>query len=172
MTLSMSDTRQRPSSRTYAGIGSRETPADVLQLMYELGAWLARQGYTLRSGGAEGADSAFEQGALSVAGARAEIFTPMDATPEALRLASEIHPNWNACTSYARKLHARNCFQVLGRTLDDPVTFVVCWTRGGQPVGGTATAIRLAERNGIPIFNLARPQDRARIEAKLQATLA
>jgi hypothetical protein len=39
---------------------------------------------------------------------------------------------------------------------------VVCWTEGGLAVGGTATAIKLAERRGIPVVNLA-----ALAEAKL-----
>jgi tRNA A37 N6-isopentenylltransferase MiaA len=32
---------------------------------------------------------------------------------------------------------------------------VICWTPGGKTVGGTATAIRLAERNQIEVINLA-----------------
>ena len=59
----------------YAGIGARKTPGGVLVLMREVGAILARDGWMLRSGGAEGADSAFEAGAKSAGGAR-EIFLP------------------------------------------------------------------------------------------------
>lgn len=39
----------------YAGVGSRETPPDILGLMRTIGCWWARKGLTLRSGGAEGA---------------------------------------------------------------------------------------------------------------------
>jgi len=134
--------------------------------MFAVGAWLAASGYKLSSGGANGADAAFEEGARSVGGP-VRIWKAAEATPEALLLASEIHPNWKACTPYARKLHDRNCFQVLGQTLDEPARFVICWTPGGKPVGGTATAILLAERYQIPIFNLARPADRARVESGL-----
>lgn len=52
----------------YAGIGSRKTPKNVLDFMFEIGKELALLGYVLRSGGAEGADSAFEKGADSVKG--------------------------------------------------------------------------------------------------------
>lgn len=45
---------------TYAGIGSRETPMEVLELMTKASTWLGSKGYTLQSGGAIGADMAFE----------------------------------------------------------------------------------------------------------------
>ena len=46
----------------YAGVGARKTPADVLGWMERIAAGMATQGWTLRSGGARGADSAFERG--------------------------------------------------------------------------------------------------------------
>lgn len=48
------------NSMTYAGIGSRETPMEVLELMTKASAWLGAKGYALQSGGAIGADMAFE----------------------------------------------------------------------------------------------------------------
>lgn len=50
----------------YTGIGSRETPAEILEIFEHLGAWFAKKGYTLRSGHADGADAAFENGCSSV----------------------------------------------------------------------------------------------------------
>lgn len=52
------------STKFYAGIGSRRTPEDILQLMKVAGKAFANEGWTCRSGGAEGADTAFKQGAL------------------------------------------------------------------------------------------------------------
>lgn len=46
----------------YTGVGSRETPEDILAMMTALGKKLATDGWTLRSGGATGADAAFELG--------------------------------------------------------------------------------------------------------------
>lgn len=46
----------------YTGIGSRETPEEILKIMEDAGWRLARVGYTLRSGGAGGADAAFQRG--------------------------------------------------------------------------------------------------------------
>ena len=47
-------------NNTYAGIGSRETPKEILKEMTKIGQELESKGYTLRSGGAIGADKAFE----------------------------------------------------------------------------------------------------------------
>ena len=48
--------------RYYTGVGSRKTPGAIFDLMGEIGRNLAIDGYVLRSGGASGADTAFEQG--------------------------------------------------------------------------------------------------------------
>ena len=47
----------------YAGIGSRQTPTDVLEEMKSIAYQLAVQNWTLRSGFADGADMAFTEGA-------------------------------------------------------------------------------------------------------------
>ena len=46
----------------YAGIGSRKTPHDTCDLMTKIAIALDNRGYILRSGGAKGADKAFEAG--------------------------------------------------------------------------------------------------------------
>jgi len=40
----------------YTGVGSRKTPKDILELMVRIGMKAAQNGYTLRSGGADGED--------------------------------------------------------------------------------------------------------------------
>lgn len=97
--------------------------------------------------------------------------------PSSLRLGDEqiaegmamaVHPAWEACKEGARKMHIRNVFQVLGRTLDSPSKMLIAWTRldkHGNPKGGTATAINLA-RDQIgedKVFNLNKPEDFDRI---------
>lgn len=47
----------------YSGIGSRETPVEVLGVMEDAAYRLARIGFVLRSGKAAGADAAFQRGA-------------------------------------------------------------------------------------------------------------
>lgn len=72
-------------------------------------------------------------------------------------LASTVHPNWKACNAYARRMHSRNCHQILGYHLNDPVDAVITWTPNGNIQGGTATSLKLALINGIPVFNLGNP---------------
>lgn len=131
----------------YAGIGSRDTPDHVLGMMTRLAKRL--NDYTLRSGGAKGADSAFEEGA-----SKKEIFTADDATDDAIELSSKYHPNWSACSKYAKKLHGRNAMIILGENLDSPVEFVICWTKNGKGDGGTGQALRIAKDYGIKIYDL------------------
>jgi hypothetical protein len=155
------------ANRTYTGIGSRETPPDVLATIHAYAGSLARLGWILRSGGAEGADTAFEQGARAVGG-ECEIFLPWEGfdghysqycspPKDAYLLAQYVHPRWDALTEAAMKLHARNAQQIMGVALDAPTNFVLCWTPGGKTQGGTATGIKLAQAYGIPVFNMAVP---------------
>jgi len=152
-------------ARYYTGIGSRKTPEAVQQMMTKLAAELAGKGYILRSGGAQGADKAFERGTPSN---QAHIYIPWHGfegsdsplagvDTNALAMAAQYHPNWAACSSGAQKLHARNCYQVLGRDLNTPSAFVICWTPGGKDQGGTAQALRIARVWGIRIYNLGHP---------------
>lgn len=153
-------------TKEYAGIGSRETPPNVIRLMKMIGQVLAKNGLILRSGGADGADAAFESGCDQAEGQK-EIFLPWKGFNQnnspltkpsmaAELLASEIHPRWKACSPGAQKLHARNCHQILGENLKHPVAFVVFWAKtiGNNVNGGTATAVNLAKSKNIPCFNL------------------
>lgn len=156
--------------KAYAGIGSRKTPADICSLMSRLATALEKEGYTLRSGHADGADKAFESGVVSLK----EIYLPWKgfngsksllgkATEEAFEIAAKFHPNWTACSRAARALHARNCHQLLGLDLHSPVEFVVCWTKDGEASGGTGQALRIADAYGIPVFNMHNPENVKRI---------
>lgn len=148
----------------YTGIGSRSTPATILTLMTALGEHFAKEGFTLRSGGAEGADSAFEMGAIA-ARVPSDIYLPwrdfnkhpsplFEITTEALALAEKYHPAWDKCSQGAKRLHARNMYQILGIDLHNPSAFVVCWTPQGSGSGGTGQALRVAKDANIPIFDL------------------
>lgn len=139
----------------YTGIGSRETPDQILNDMAKIARYLAKKGYTLRSGGAKGADKAFENNAL-----KTEIYYANDANEECMKIAKRIHPNWDAMGDFGKKLHARNIKQVLGNNLDTKSDFLICWTLDGKKIGGTRTAIVCAEENNIPVFNLAIKKDR------------
>jgi len=141
----------------WAGIGSRETPADVMTKMTEIAQYLATKGWVLRSGGAKGADTAFEAGYL-IDGVQTQIFYPTDHLPLWTSVFTEhFHPNPKALmknNGLAHKLMSRNAMQILGRDGNTPVEFVVCWTKDGKASGGTAQAIKIAEFYDIPVFNL------------------
>lgn len=147
----------RARMKFYAGIGSRSTPPEECAKLTRIASILEKRGYILRSGGAEGADKAFEKGVFS--SAMKEIIRPNHSTPEAELIASQIHPAWHACNKYARQLHGRNVQLILGKHLIQPVEFVIAWTLAVDG-GGTRTGLVLAkERDGIPTFNLARPEE-------------
>jgi hypothetical protein len=108
----------------YTGVGSRSTPPEVQTKMTAIAARLQKAGYTLRSGAATGADSAFERGVTDPK--LKEIFLPYDGSTggafaagrtgpnkrfasepgvylvsqamenAAELLVSQVHPNWNA----------------------------------------------------------------------------
>lgn len=143
----------------YAGIGSRETPREILEAMTGIARFLSTESYILRSGGAPGADTAFEAGA----GDSKEIFVPwIGFAPGTVivpdkrhdELVNKFHPAPHKLSSGGWKLMARNCCQILGEDLQTPVRFVICWTKDGKPSGGTGFAMRLAASRNIPIFNL------------------
>ena len=172
-------------SRVYAGIGSRKTPEAVLETMERIGRTMARLGWTLRSGAADGADTAFEAGAEQERGAR-EIWLPwpgfngrtadgatirVGTSSQANRdLARQSHPAWHALRDAVQKLMVRNVHQVLGPEpgSSPPSDVVICWTPDGAGEGGTGMAIRLAERHGIPVVDLG-TRDLPRLERSLDA---
>lgn len=149
--------------KVYSGIGSRKTPDNVLELMTSLAIKLRWDGWKLLSGGARGADTAFEGGAHGIS----RIYRPEGATKEAIELASQFHPAWDRCNEYTRKLHGRNAQILLGSTLRNPVKFVVCWApvdSENLEKGGTGLGCRIARAHNIPVFNLFFPEVRERLE--------
>jgi len=137
--------------------------------MREIAGYLFNKfGYILRSGAADGADAAFESGVPSAA--HTEIYLPwrgfnnhpsplFTVDEEATKLAENYHPAWDSLSPITRLLMIRNGYQVLGKNLNDPVEFIVCWTPGGKIKGGTGQALRIAKAFNIPVFNMAKQKD-------------
>jgi hypothetical protein len=145
---------------------------------------LCQEGYILRSGGADGADTAFEDGhdyaGCEVIGGDKEIYLPWKGfnnrdngegcdiyppTKRAIEIASKFHPTWDRCSSAVQKLHARNSHQVLGKDCETPSEFVICWHPG---YGGTMQAVRIATHHKIPVYNLAEENDQIVVGAVLR----
>lgn len=89
-----------------------------------------------------------------------DIFVEDDITnnyhSQAMLIAENIHPKWEACSPIAKLLHTRNVFQILGKTLNIKTQLVLYWCkeRKGNPTGGTATAVNLAKKYNIITINI------------------
>ena len=159
----------------WAGIGSRQTPPEIMEFMKEIASILEDRGWTLRSGTADDADRTFASGVKK----NAEIWIPWErfAKPhnpnhtykvidendvDAFNSVNIFHPEGQNLKESVRKLMARNYRQIRG--IDAPDSkFVICWTPDGQLRGGTAQAIKIARSLNIPVFNLAIEKDYGRI---------
>ena len=225
---------------TYAGVGSRETPPEILAEMTKIAQELATKKYSLQSGGAIGADMAFEgksypkvlkagnadvvnKSGKVVLKANTEVkigtkeytdayyvftdrtnngrvtgldFTKAesikgtksysafdvkdrDVDKKAMAIAKELHPKFeNLKSDFAKKLMARNNFQVFGSNLDKPVDFVLFYAKESKnplrPEGGTGQAVEAARRKGIPTINMSEEGWRDRLndvlDGKVQDT--
>ena len=145
----------------YAGLGARQPPPDVQDLLRRAAAFLAARGWMCRSGGAPGAAAACEAGAL--AGLRAgapgglTVYLPWptfgrgqraylalgargaglrvavlgEPRPAAFARAARHHPDWTRLALGDRARHARDVHLLLGPGLDAPAAFVLCWTADG-----------------------------------------
>lgn len=174
-------------NKIYAGIGSRTTSLEIQSLMGDIAIILAKNDFILRSGGADGADSAFEIGCNHANGNK-EIYLPwkgfndnqselVGVCDKALELASKYHPAWKApLPRSVRALLARNGYQVLGVDLNTPADFVICYTNDGasshtertKNTGGTGQAISIADAYKIPIFNLGKANGYEALKQHLQ----
>lgn len=158
--------------KSYAGIGSRKTPENICKQMTRLASFFEANHFRLRSGGANGADSAFQVGIHDKN--NIELYLPyngfnnnwdgilLDENDDRYtKLAQEVHPLGENLPTNILKYHRRNCAQILGLNLDNPVKFVLCWTPDGaetkttSKTGGTGQAIRLATKYNIPVINMA-----------------
>lgn len=149
----------------YAGIGSRKIDKSTEDFMTKFANVIENTRIVLRSGGAEGSDKAFEKGVEKKA--NKNIFYAEDADLMSYFAAYLFHPAPYILSKneYAKKLMARNTFQVLGDLSSDviePSLFVVCWTKDGvethkqrtKETGGTGQAISIADIFEIPVINL------------------
>jgi len=156
----------------YTGIGSRKAPSQILELCEGISSDLATKGYTLRSGAAEGCDTAFEAGCNKVSG-ESEIYLPwkrFNKHPSKLfsygktieKIAEEVYgARWSQISNGAKRMMTRNVCQIIGQEYIHS-DFVICWTpdgcevahKRGRQTGGTGQAIELAYYLNIPVFNI------------------
>jgi len=153
---------------SFAGIGSRSQPYSLMLIMMRLSAVLMDKGWRLTSGGAQGADNAFEIGARlyfqykdatpAVIHDQLRIYLPwngfegrqegmpgvlvpsrFETWPEAVKIANEFHPSLKTLSGAVEKFMGRNGYQVLQDELNQPVDMLVCSTQD-QCIDGTRTS--------------------------------
>ena len=157
----------------YAGIGNRNVSDHILKTCKDVSNALSLLGYTCRSGGANGCDSAFSSGSVSN-----KIFLPSNDIPDlAFTIASRYHQHWFSLKPFTKRLMARNALIILGKDLKTPVNFVVCYTHDGcetydeylnGKTSGTGLAIAIADSYNIPVINIANPNWVERLEQILK----
>lgn len=168
----------------YAGIGARKTPEHILEYMKLQGKLLAQKGYILRSGGAKGADSAFEMGCDSVSGKK-QIWSSYNkhewkahgwVVPIVEQACWE--RSFLLMNPSTQTLIGRNTYQLYGdpENFNDSIksSFVLYWSEpknGENCSGGTRYAIRMAIAAGIPCFNLYNYQEQIKYEAAFERVL-
>jgi hypothetical protein len=141
------------------GIGSRETPPDICQEMFKIGRWCKENEVPLRSGHADGADLAFEQGAED----RCIAYIPWpgfngparwgaklvaDIHENAVAFTYDFHPAPGRLSPGGLKLMNRNAMQVMGDDLKSPSSVI------GRASGGTGQALRIAAAHNIEVINM------------------
>lgn len=183
----------------YALIGSRRAPDWAANLLMKLAYMRAKRGCHLGcSGGAPVMDESLEFGVWTyliesnrthLSKKYLRVYLPASEFngryhwPEggylylpktlvrAKQQAEKFHPAWHRLYLKSQAKIARNSFQILGKSLANPVSEVVCYTPDGSlgdktspDTGGTGQALRVAYAHRIPIINIQRDAHRRYIE--------
>lgn len=173
-------------------IGSREVTPIEIERLEVIAEYLARLGYVLRSGGAEGSDSV-----VTKMNVEREIILPWNGfnnlygnikdgiyianqLPDyrkAQELAKKIHPAPQFLKSSTLALHTRNMYQITGTigmkraNLSKVVVYAAKVDENLVPIGGTRTAVQFAKACKIPCYNMRYLQDYEEILHKLEEYL-
>jgi hypothetical protein len=144
--------------------GSREgfAPDDSLKIG-QIAEFFAKKGWVLRTGGAVGVDEIGLNGFKKITNSKIELYLPWQGynnhkgilwSQANWDFAAERHPHWQTMNLNSKIFHSRNVSLILGLNNDEPSDLAICWTPGGEEVGGSATGILIAREYKIKIFNL------------------
>lgn len=156
----------------YTGIGSRKTPKEIQTQIEKIAQNLAKRKLILRSGGAIGADMAFEKGARKEKDISPVIYRPetFDSSSENYQICKEelisildSKLRFASLQPFTKRLFLRNINQVLGLPGEPKSKFLICWTPHENydqiDCGGSRIAIRIAKKYQIPVWNLVNERD-------------
>lgn len=163
------------STRYYAGIGPRDIPRHIQEIMTTFAKQMFINGFVLRSGNARGADQAFQLGCPP--GDGRQIYLPWNGhenqyqngldiavnvpSVRMAEIAKQHHPAWDhkkrdgspVVSHTAKLLLIRNVPIILGECLNEPAEAVITWYPPRYS-GGTMHAVRIAQSYNIPVHNL------------------
>lgn len=165
----------------YVGCGSTEAPPQILKLMCKLAVLMDQRGFTLRTSEQPGPDEAFRQGSGG------KFFTyladqdfegksvwgiPADITFGGARsvLARKLNPMFVMLPDSEKRWEVVANQVMLGSSGDDLAKLLITWTPDGatkpaeftENTGNVARYLKLADRFGIPVMNLARREHRGK----------
>ena len=157
-------------SNSYTGVGSRETPDDILILMRRIGYVMAMKGISLRTGEAEGADHAFYKGVVDandIHGVKFKNEVFVAAAPKSHHYVNDvvnifsgdssfaiqefretaimIRGSWDDLSYFGAMCHIRNVAQVLGGDGKSPSRGLICWAKPVNPIKATDSIMRYVE---------------------------
>lgn len=182
--------------RFWTGVGSRSITQEEQELAVYVAETITRHfGMVLRSGAAEGADTAFQKGVCNVDPKYCQIWTPWNSfrpkeqhvgfpscsyiTPttemfEKSRKAfidTGIIPWFDNMKQGAQKLHGRNFYQVAGKhgePLSRICIYIADEDANGEVKGGTRSAVLVSRHYDIPTYNLRIKEQRELLLSKIE----
>jgi hypothetical protein len=172
--------------KPYVGTGSREIPPAVAEIFKRLAGELEKAGYTLRSGGMQGAEDIFEK-----ATTKSEIHLPWKGfndkdskftftTNAAKELAAKFHPAWEGLKPFIQTFLAKNVRMIMGKDLKSPALFMILWSEDGAETilektartGDMGHAIAVAHELRIPVFNVQKSDALERLNRYLNLNIS
>lgn len=170
--------------KPYVGTGNKEVPPQVAEAFKRIALELEKAGYTLRSGGMDGAEDIFEKAVK-----KSEIHLPWKGfndkdskftftTPAAKELAGRYQPGFEGLKPFVQTFLAKNVRMIMGKDLKSPALFMITWSEDGAETiteksartGNTGHAIAVAHELRIPVFNFGKPDAEARLKQYLRLT--
>ncbi|MCK9516989.1 MAG: hypothetical protein M0Q87_13270 [Ottowia sp.] len=168
--------------KPYVGSGNPDTPPHILQKMEDLARELELHGYTLRAGGLDGPETAFENGTSNLK----EIHLPWKGfnnkdspftftSNRAKEIASQYHNAYKGLKPAIQTILAKNVRVVTGKDLKSPALFAIVWSEDGaesnreksMKTGNVGHLIAIADSMRIPIFNLGKSDAEERLRRYL-----
>ena len=157
--------------KSYAGIGSRNITDAERENIILVAKVMAKAGWLLYSGNADGADIAFQEGSDG----KCVIMLPwlkfnqdkydytfsrdhfeVGETKDGEKSVEKFHPNPSALKRGGKSLMCRNYHQIYGYKHYPKVSVVICCAneKNGKVQGGTGQAVRIAQDSNIKIINI------------------